>query len=200
MQLLIRRLFLFLVIRLFASPLPLPVRSLPCCFSSYYLHMFLVPCFSGFVMLSNFSRSPSFLRFKFCLSPSLPFFMSFHFFSTLLIPLLVPFPGGSFGSPFFQDLIGVVPALKPLCFSNSCFVLLITTSRRFCLAPPLFRNTFSFCCFTTFSLSNVPFLFLALSLLSCSFFPLPPEKEMQQYAKAEPQRQGIVGQKKKPDQ
>lgn len=121
MQLLIRRLFLF------------PCHSFVC-FSTFIAsskpsllffflftspHMFLVPCFSGSVTLSNFSRSLLFAL------QILPFSLSsfFHVFSissTLLIPLLVPFPWVLLAAPF-PRFGGVVPALKPLFFSNFCF-------------------------------------------------------------------------------
>ena len=72
--------FLFLVIQLFASPLPLPVRGLPCCF--FHLPSpLLVPCFSGFVTVSLLFVH-YFLRFKFpFLNPS---FFSFLFNVLLL--------------------------------------------------------------------------------------------------------------------
>ena len=157
--------FSFLVIRLFASPLPLPVRSLPCCFSSYLPHMFLVPCFSGSVTLSNFSRSLLFAL------QILPFSLSsfFHVFSFFFYSSDSPsssFSRGFFWHPLFQDLIGVVPALKPLCFSNDYnFTSFLSSSS-------IVRNTFSFCCFTTFSLSNVPFLFSCFVFIVV--FLLPP--------------------------
>ena len=132
--------FSFLVIRLFASPLSLPVRSLPCCFSSYLPHMFLVPCFSGFVTLSNFSRSLLFAL------QILPFSLSsfFHVFSissTLLIPLLVPFPWVLLAAPFprFSGGRSCIKVFFVLAISYY-FVFLITISRRFYLPPPLCYN------------------------------------------------------------
>ena len=56
------------------------------------------------------------------LSQSLPFFHVFSSCSPLLIPLLVPFPGVLW-QPLFQDLVGVVPALKFFLFWQFLIIL-----------------------------------------------------------------------------
>ena len=97
--------FLFLVIWLFASPLPLPVRGLPCCF--FHLPSPLrVPCFSGFVTLPLLFVH-YFLRFKFPFLNPFLFSCLFKLFASSDSPsssfsrgsLAAPFPrfsGGSF--------------------------------------------------------------------------------------------------------
>ena len=165
MQLLIRRLFLF------------PCHSFVC-FSTFIasskpslLFFFLLPShvfgsmFLRFRDVANFSRSLLFAL------QILPFSLSsfFHVFSFFFYSSDSPsssFSRGFFWQPLFQDLIGVVPALKPLCFSNDYnFTSFLSSSS-------IVRNTFSFCCFTTCSLSNLPFLFSCFVFIV--MFLLPP--------------------------